>query len=71
MSTAACWPEFSISCHTRAVLQSGQGTPEMAPTPSSSLYLNFVEEFSIQEGQLLGYFVAVEIMQGPWSVGRK
>lgn len=37
-------------------------------SPFSSLYLDFIEEFSIQQGQLLGYFMTVEIMQCPWPV---
>lgn len=47
-----------------------QTSPSALPL-SLSLYLDFIEEFSIQEGQLLGYFMTVEIMQGPWPAGKK
>uniref|UniRef100_A0A8C9MLH6 Uncharacterized protein n=1 Tax=Serinus canaria TaxID=9135 RepID=A0A8C9MLH6_SERCA len=45
--------------------------PPTALSPSTSLYLNFIEEFSIQQGQLLSNFMTVEIMQCPWPVENK
>lgn len=66
-------------CPTIQQVSGRAGIPEIAespipPTalsPSSSLYLDFIEEFSIQQGQLLGYFMTVEIMQCPWPVENK
>lgn len=69
----------AVPYNPAGVWESWQGIPEIAegpipPTalsPSSSLYLDFIEEFSIQQGQLLGYFMTVEIMQCPWPVENK
>lgn len=71
--TATCCDQL---CPTAGVWESWQGIPDIAegpnpPTalsPPLSLYLDFIEEFSIQQGQLLGYFMTVEIMQCPWPV---
>lgn len=71
--TASCCDQL---CPTAGVWESWQGIPDIAegpnpPTalsPSLSLYLDFIEEFSIQQGQLLSYFMTVEIMQCPWPV---
>lgn len=66
----------AVSCNPAGVWESWQGIPDIAQgpnppsalSPPSSLYLDFIEEFSIQQGQLLGYFMAVEIVQRPWPV---
>lgn len=72
-------PRSAVPYNPTGVWQSWQGIPEIAedPTPptalspSSSPYLDFIEEFSIQQGQLLGNFMTVEIMQCPWPVENK
>lgn len=45
--------------------------PNPTLTPPLSLYLNLVEELSVEQGQLLSDLVAVEIMQSAWPVGSK
>lgn len=41
----------------------GKGQP--SSQPCSTPYLYFIKELSIQQGQLLGYFMAVKVMQSP------
>lgn len=75
--TATCWHKISCVLHSSRCLGELAGNTRHcrksnpSHSPFSSLYLDFIEEFSIQQGQLLSYFMTVEIMQCPWPVENK
>lgn len=78
--SCSLWPwsfadtSSAVLCIVLGIPEIAEGCVQVSPSalpPSLSSYLDFIEEFSIQEGQLLGYFMTVEIMQGPRPAGKK
>lgn len=57
--------QFLLLRDQQQLLPPGQGTVFSRPQPCAMAYLYFIEELSIQQGQLLGYFMAVKVMQSP------